>query len=217
MVSECKHHQCDKRQRCSPLGNGAYKCVNITCDHTRHVNGDDQSGTSIAGTNSSYVLTCPDNMFLSGDTSITCLLNGEWSVPEATCMATTIGTACTSNSDCNESEAICNQGYCFCNRFYRYDPDSKECMKVCTVLTNSFSFTKGMRVAGFNDRGFSPQTFTDCQTLCIDDTDCVSFEYNTESGRCRRSSLSKQMVQDALPDFILYDNEKVDFYDRECL
>jgi hypothetical protein len=88
---------------------------------------------------------------------------------------------------------------------------------VCTALTDLFSLTKGMRVLGFNDRGISPQTLADCKTQCIEDTDCMSFEYNTDSGRCRRSSLSKRMVQDALPDFILFDTEFVDFYDRDCL
>lgn len=44
-----------------------------------------QPGSNIAGTVRSYEFTCPEGTVVHGDTSVTCLLNGEWSQLTAYC------------------------------------------------------------------------------------------------------------------------------------
>jgi hypothetical protein len=41
----------------------------------------------------------------------------------------TIGKACSVNSDCKETDGLCKRGRCYCSRFYRYDANSRDCIK----------------------------------------------------------------------------------------
>lgn len=221
MVFGCADHACGHAQRCFPLGNDAYKCVDVVCDDPAEIPhyGVKQPGSNIAGSVRTYELTCPQGMVVKGDTNVTCLLNGEWSPLTAYCKVKTVGENCTSIDDCVESGSECILGKCFCGRLYRYDDDMKDCVKICSEMTDTFTAQALTRIVGYNYQWRDRErniTLQDCRQLCIDDVDCLSFEYG-QSGDyivCRGSLVSSGMIEDALPN--LLSSAPFDVYSRAC-
>ncbi|XP_060568584.1 uncharacterized protein LOC132727173 [Ruditapes philippinarum] len=221
MVSGCANNQCDKTQRCLPLGSDSYKCENITCKIPQNADQRvEEHTTVIAGTVRSYEFACPNNMFLSGDKDITCNVNGEWTESKATCQlkVSTIGKACLHTSDCNESGALCKERLCYCSHFFRYDVETRNCTKVCSAMNKTFSVTEGIRIYSRDDRGYGYVASGDeCSRLCSEDEDCLSYEVyvNSIGVYCRRSSFTKQMVKDVIPEDIRSDDSCI-LYEKKC-
>ncbi|XP_060594398.1 uncharacterized protein LOC132748779 [Ruditapes philippinarum] len=218
MVRGCANNQCEKTQRCLPYDSDSYKCEHITCKIPQNADQRvEEHTTVIAGTVRSYVFACPDNMFLSGDKNITCNVNGEWTESKAKCQVSTIGKACLHTSNCNESGALCKEGLCYCSHFFRYDAEARNCIKVCSAMNNTFSVTEGIKIDSRNDRGEGKvASSNDCYRLCSEDEDCLSYEVQVRDDiYCRRSSFTKQMVQDVIPEDIRSD-EFFKLYEKKC-
>ncbi|XP_045176433.2 uncharacterized protein LOC123536971 [Mercenaria mercenaria] len=154
-------------------------------------------------------------MFLKGDTRINCLLNGDWTILEATCVVSTIGSTCNSSIDCKETGAECLVGKCFCGRLYRYDANTKDCVKVCSATKDTFTVYEKTRIGAYNDLGRVKEiTITECREQCAGNDDCLSFEYYEEEGICNWSSVTMEMIEDAFPEIIKPDPK--DLYSRDC-
>jgi hypothetical protein len=87
-------------------------------------------------------------------------------------------------------------------------------------MNSTFTITEGMNILQRNDRGAGKVASLDeCYRLCSEDEECLSFEFNRDHLACRRSSFTKQMVKDAIPEDVVFDVDKIPIlvlYEKNC-
>jgi hypothetical protein len=85
-------------------------------------------------------------------------------------------------------------------------------------MNKTFSVTEGIRIYSRDDRGYGYVASGDeCSRLCSEDEDCLSYEVyvNSMGVYCRRSSFTKQMVKDVIPEDIRSDDSCI-LYEKKC-
>jgi hypothetical protein len=89
---------------------------------------------------------------------------------------------------------------------------------VCSAMNNTFSISDIVYIVSRNDRGEGTVASVDeCYSLCSEDEDCMSFEYRRDNSYCRRSSFTKQMVEAAIPEDVVYDGiYDIVLYEKNC-
>jgi hypothetical protein len=85
-------------------------------------------------------------------------------------------------------------------------------------MNSTFAISDRVYIVNRNDLGEGTvASIEKCYSLCSEDEECMSFEYRRDTRLCRRSSFTKQMVEAAIPEDVVYDaiNDIV-LYEKNC-
>ncbi|XP_076472118.1 uncharacterized protein LOC143301607 [Babylonia areolata] len=137
--------------------------------------------------------------------------DGDSSPPESPRSAW-LSKACSSDTECSQTDAECFANKCVCTPGYYFSVGQDSCQASCSDLQQDFVMYPRWYVS-FNNMDDAIMTFTQCRTWCTSLANCVTLEYNFDISKCYVASVT---AQDSWSDWKQSIYSNLSYWQRTC-